>query len=280
MKIVFFGTPHFVVPVLETLVKNFEVIGVVTAPDAKMGRKQILTPTHVAQYATEHHIPVFKPEKITNEITKQLADLHPDVFIVAAYGKILPQTILDIPKQGALNIHPSLLPKYRGPSPIQAAILNGETLTGVTIIKMDAEMDHGPIVAATEVLLMLDDTFETLHIRLFIEGANLLNRILPDYLAGKIIPEPQDDTKMSYCHILSRESGFFDINTPPTKDVLSRMVRAFYPWPTAWTIWNKKIVKFLPVKDQIFIQIEGKKAMGVKDFLNGYSQFPLKQQLL
>lgn len=273
MRLVFFGTPHFVIPVLEMLDKNYDVAAVVTTPDAKVGRKQILTPTPVALYAKKHNIPVLKPEKLTNLIQNSgFMNLESDIFVVAAYGKIIPQEILNIPSKGALNIHPSLLPKYRGPSPLQAAILNGDEISGISIIKMDAQMDHGPIVAATEFILSEQDTFDSLSTKIFESGSKLLESILPQYIEENIYLKPQDDSKATYCQRTTKEDGYFDINNPPTPEILDRIIRAYYPWPTVWTKWEGKIVKFLPGG---LIQMEGKKPMPLKDFLNGYPNFPL-----
>src|SRR5579864_8312029 len=144
MKVVFFGTPIFVVPILKELAEYFEVVTVVTTPDQKLGRKQLLTPSPVKIYAQKHNIPIITPQQFNNETIEQLRNFKPDLFVVAAYGKLIPNDLLELPTYGAINIHPSLLPKYRGPTPIQTALLNGETTTGISFIKMDEEMDHGP----------------------------------------------------------------------------------------------------------------------------------------
>lgn len=246
LKIVFFGTPHFVVPVLQKLTDNFQVVGVVTS---------------------------LTPQKLDEEFAQKLKALQPDLITVAAYGKIIPASVLDIPKYGALNVHPSLLPKYRGASPIQAAILNGDEISGVTIIKMDASMDHGPIVSTKEVILSEKDTFETLSKIMFEAGADLLVQAIPDYIDNKIDLVVQDDAMATYCPIIKKEDGYFDINNPPPPQQLDRMVRAYYPWPTAWTKWRGKIVKLLPNQ---MVQMEGKKPTTLQDFLRGYCNFPLK----
>ncbi len=270
--LVFFGTPDFAVPVLNALQKNYQVAAIVTAPDKPVGRHRTLTPSPVAQ-AAPTQIPLLKPKQLGNETIQQLQNLKPGLFIVAAYGKIIPQELLDIPALGALNIHPSLLPKYRGPSPVQNAILNGDNKTGVTIIKMDAQMDHGPIVSAKEYRLSQSDNYLTLGNKLFQTGAKDLLAILPDFINGKTAPQPQNHAETTYTKIITKENGFFDINNPPSTEKLDRMVRAFYPWPTAWTRWNNKVVKFLP---GTLVQIEGKKPVPLKDFLNGHPDFSLK----
>lgn len=272
LKIIFFGTPHFVVPVLEMLYKNHQVVGVVTAPDTKVGRKQIMTPTPVAKFADEHNIAVFKPKSLSKDNLKSLIiNLKADLFIVAAFGKIIPQSVLDIPKYGALNIHPSSLPRYRGPSPLQTAILKGDTQSAITIMKMDAEMDHGSIVKTEGFRLSEQDTFETLSTKAFLEAIPLLREIIPEFIHGTIPLQEQDHSKATYTKIITKDDGYFDINNPPSPESLDRMIRAYYSWPGVWTRWNGKIVKFLPKEA---VQMEGKKPMLLKDFLNGYPHFP------
>lgn len=274
MKIIFFGTPSFVIPVLESLTKTLEVVAVVTTPDTVQGRKKIITPTPVKQWTLENlpSAKIFSPEQLTAETIKQLTDLRPDLIVTAAYGKIIPQTILDIPKLGSLNIHPSLLPKYRGPSPIQTAILNGDTETGVTIMAMDAELDHGPILAQEKIDLKGDETFASLHTELFTLAAGMLAATIEQLNDGALQPTPQDESKVVWCKKITKEDGYFDIENPPDKATLDRMIRAFYPWPTAWTKLKMandewRIVKLLPGKK---IQLEGGNPMTIKDLLNGY----------
>lgn len=278
MKVIFFGTPDFVLPVLNSLSKNHTIVAVVTTADQAVGRKKILTPSPVKQYAIDTNIQsIFTPEKFNDKVTSDLAALQPDIFIVAAYGKIIPEKILAIPKYGALNIHPSLLPKYRGPSPIQTALRNGDHETGITIIKMDAKMDHGPIIAQEVFPLTQEDTFASLHIRMFERSAMLLQNILLDFMSGKLNPIPQEEEKATYCSMITKNDGFFDIKNPPPPAVLDRMIRAFYPWPTAWTKMqlvesdpsSNKIMKFYPLGK---VQIEGGKTTNIKDLLNGHPQ--------
>jgi len=284
-RIIFFGTPDFAVPVLSALQKNFRVVGVVTTPDKSIGRHRTLTQTSVAEFAQKHHLPAFKPDKLLSDVAQSIKSLSPDLFVVAAYGKIIPEKLLNIPRYGALNIHPSLLPKYRGPSPIQSAILNGDEISGVTIIKMDEKMDHGPVVATKTITLSNKDTFETLSNKMFTEGAKLLVNIIPNFINGKITQMEQDDAIASYCSTITKEDGYFDISNPPSPIQLDRIVRAYYPWPTAWIKWSfskdqdekGKIVKFLPGN---IIQMEGKKPTLLEDFLRGYPDFPIKQTTL
>ncbi len=259
MKIAFLGTPDFVQPIKEELKKHFTLVD--NLKDAELG-------------------------------------------VIAAYGHILTKDELNAPKFGCINIHPSLLPKYRGPSPIQSAILNGDTQTGITIIKMDEEIDHGPILYQSTLELSDSDNFDTLSKKMFLKSAQVLPQLIKDFIEGKITPRAQDHTQASFCERQSRESGYFDINTPPSSENLDRMIRAYYPWPGVWTKWNNKIVKFIPnvilrpkaegslanasptfvgdsslivQNDKYLLQMEGKKAISFKDFLNGYPDFPVTQ---
>ena len=199
LKIVFMGTPEFGAIILEKLVKTpYKPILVITAPDKPKGRKQILTPPPVKQTAQKYDIPVEQPEKIGNWKLK-IENLSPDLGIVAAYGQILPKTILDIPKYGFLNVHPSLLPRWRGPSPIQYTILNGDKETGVTIILMNEKMDHGPILAQRELeFSIFNFQFPNLCDKLAELGAKLLIETIPKWINGEITPKPQDESKATY----------------------------------------------------------------------------------
>lgn len=196
-----------------------------------------------------------------------------DLAVIAAYGKILTREELNTPKYGSINIHPSLLPKYRGPSPIQSAILNGDRISGITIIKMDVSIDHGPVIYQEELGLSDSDNFDTLSKKLFSRAAKILPGIIKDFVSGKTKPIPQNHSQATYCPLLTRESGYFDIKSPPSPEKLDRMIRAYSPWPGVWTRWNGKIVKFYP---EGLIQMEGKKVIPLKDFLNGYPNFPLR----
>ncbi len=194
-----------------------------------------------------------------------------DLGVVAAYGRILTKQELETPKYGFINVHPSLLPKYRGPSPIQATILNKDKETGVTIIKIDEKMDHGPVIFTKRIKLSGQENTLELSNKLFMLGAKILVKIIPDYVAGKIKLKPQNHKKATFCKMIKKEDGNFNIENLPKN--LDRMIRAYFPWPTAWTTWNNKIVKFYPDGK---IQMEGKKVIPIKDFLNGYPDFPLK----
>ena len=275
LRVIFFGTPLFVVPVLEELLEHFNVVGVVTTPDVKIGRKKIQTGTPV-KLAYQSYLKrtkqkglIIATQKINNATNEQLHDLRPDLFVVAAYGQLIPKRLLDIPKYGSLNIHPSLLPKFRGPSPIQSTILAGEKRTGVTIIKMDEKIDHGPIIIKEEHPLSPRDTFESLHVKLFVFAAEMLPSVIKNYIKGKIKPKSQNHKIATYCEHITRQDGHISLENPPDKKVLDRMIRAYYPWPGVWTQWNGKIVKILPEKH---IQIEGKSATTQKDFFNGHPE--------
>lgn len=306
------GTPDFSVPVLNSLIKGSNVIAVVTQPDKRVGRKQEITQSPVKKVALEHKIEVLQPEKIKGnaEFIKRVKDLNPDLIVVVAYGFILPQEILDISKYGVINIHASLLPKYRGASPIQSAILNGDKETGVTIMLIDDKMDTGPLLAQRTITINNNDNFERLHDKLAQLGATLLLEALPKYISGEIKPVAQKDSEATYCKILTKEDGKIDWHK--SAEEIERQVRAFTPWPGAWTVWNNKSFKVIkavvyastkPVlseaeglsmttgkvgevfkineglsiacgKDALEIlelQLEGKKPMSAKEFLNGYS---------
>ncbi len=281
-RVVFFGTPEFVIPVLKSLHLNFNLVGVVTAPDSIQGRKKLLTPSPIKKYCLEKSLsPIFTPDRLDQSIAENLKALNPSLFIVAAYGKILPKIILDIPTLGALNIHPSLLPKYRGPSPIQSAILNGDNKTGISIIRMDDQMDHGPILKQWVFPISEKDTSESLHINMFADAAKKLPSIIEDYLQGSLLPQPQDENQATYCPLITKKSGFFSLENPPPPEILDRMIRAYYPWPTAWTtlkIKDKEVrIKFLP---DYKLQVEGGKPLTLKEFLNGYPELKTTIQKL
>lgn len=243
IKIVFWGTPEFGAIILDSLIKNnYKPIAVVTAPDKPVGRKQILTLSPVKILAQEYNILVLQPENIKENLNlkSEILNLKPDLFIVAAYGLILSKEILDIPKYGSFNIHPSLLPKYRGASPIQATILNGDTETGVTIISMDEKMDHGPIIAQRRLELPITNIqFPKLNEELAKLGAKLLIETLPKWINGEIKPILQDHSKATFTKIIKKEDGH--INWIKSAEEIERMIRAYWPWPgTFTTIQNSK----------------------------------------
>ncbi len=233
-KIIFFGSPEFAVPTLQALVTEGDnVVLVVTQPDVPVGRKQILTPTPVKVEAQKLNLEVADNIK---ELKAKLEDFRPDLGVVVAYGRIIPQEILDLFPLGCLNIHPSLLPKYRGASPIQSAILNGDIVTGITIIKLDAKMDHGDIVVRSSYPLTSEETHQTLSKKLAQTGAELMIKTLPDYLAGKIKLEPQDDSQAIYCEMIKKQDGLIDWNKDAEQ--IERQIRAYAPWPGSFSEFN------------------------------------------
>jgi len=237
MKIIFVGTPEFGAIVLEGLIKGgYRPILVITAPDKPVGRKQILTPPPVKLLASKYGIPISQPKEIRNS-KSEIRKLEPDLIVVAAYGQILPKEILDIPKFGCLNIHPSLLPKYRGPSPIQFTILEGDDKTGVTVIKMTEKVDAGPVLAQKEIELNGKEFYTDLHNKLAELGGKLLTEIIPKWIEGKIKAILQDETKATYSKILKKEDGRIDWKKPAK--VIERQVRAFNPWPGTFTLFTR-----------------------------------------
>lgn len=240
-KIIFLGTPEFAVPILEKLINSgYKPAAVFCAPDKPVGRKQVLTPPPVKVVAQKYDIPVYQPEN-KDELAKQLSALKPDLVISAAFGLILPKAALDAPRFGCLNVHPSLLPKYRGASPIQAAILNGDEKTGVTIYKMDEQIDHGAIISQQSYSLSGVEgskkyTTPKLSEELSGLGADLLIETLPNWLAGKIAPTPQDDSQASFTKTLKKEDGH--INWQKSAKEIEQQIRAYTPWPGSHTFYS------------------------------------------
>lgn len=267
-KVIFFGTPEFVIPICDALLDMSEVkfVGVVSTPDKPVGRKQIITPSPVKEWAQNHDIPVYTISQFPLPI------IQPDLGILAAYGQIIPQEIIDLFPKGILVIHPSLLPKYRGASPIQTAILNGDPKTGYSIIKMDAKMDHGPIVYQFEEEIKSNDTSLDLYNRIFTKTAEVLKTVIPDYSEGKIIPQEQNENEATYCKILTKQDGYFELENPPSKEKFELMIRAYSPWPGIWTLHQEKRIKFLPNN---MIQIEGKNPINIEQFKEANPDFKL-----
>jgi methionyl-tRNA formyltransferase len=308
MKIVFIGTPEFSAIILERICQsNFKPVLVITAPDKPVGRKQIISSPPVKIISEKYNIPVLQPEKIT-EAKKELEKISPDLIILSAYGKILPKEILNIPKYGCLNIHPSLLPKYRGSSPIQMAILNGDKKTGITIILMVEKMDEGPVLASKEYKIKPNVTYKELEKELAELGGKVLVDTIPKWIKKRIKPRSQDNSKAIYTKILTREDGVVDWKKPA--EFIERQVRAFNPWPGTFCNYQQsektqkmKILEanvlkqtkhgpfgppgktFLAPDDKIAVQTgkdfliitklqpEGKKAMSSADFLRGHWDF-------
>jgi len=235
LRIVFLGTSEFALPALRRLVESeHEIAGVYTQPDRPAGRGRHDRPSPAKEVATQYGLPVFQPPRISAaESLDTLAALKPDVMVAAAYGQILRQPALDVAPLGVVNIHPSLLPRYRGASPVATAILNGDSETGVTIMLMVLALDEGPIVSQRRVPIDRGDTTGTLTKRLAVEGADLLMETLPLYAAGSLEPQPQDASIASYVSTVKKEDGLIDWALPAAQ--IWRRVRAYNPWPGAFT---------------------------------------------
>lgn len=243
-RIVFMGTPDFAVPTLQALIASHEVIGVVTQPDRPAGRSRQLQPSPVKQVALAAGIPVFQPEKLRRaEAIAELQQWQPDVYVVAAFGQILPQAVLDIPAFGSINVHASLLPRWRGAAPIQAAVRAGDAETGVTIMQMDAGLDTGPMLAQRAIPIAADETGQSLHDKLAALGPALLLDTLPRYLSGVLQPQPQPDDGVTYAPQINKEDGSLDWTQPAL--VIERLVRAFTPWPGTYTFWDGQLLKIV-----------------------------------
>lgn len=243
-RIVFMGSPDFALPTLRALASAYNVVGVVTQPDRAAGRGRELKPPPVKTLAQQLGIPLIQPEKLKQpEAMQQLRDWSPNLIVVAAFGQILRPEVLELPRFGCINVHASLLPRWRGAAPIQAAILTGDEETGVTIMKMDAGLDTGPILAKRAIRLKPDDTAGSVFQALSTLGADLLLETLPDYLAGKLTPTPQPAEGVTYAPMLKKEDGRLDFTRPAAE--LERKVRAFNPWPGAWFEWNGSPLKVM-----------------------------------
>lgn len=246
------GTPAFAIPVLASLLDaGHEVVDVFTRPDKPAGRGKRVSAPPIKQYADERSLSVFQPTSLKSEdVLYQMRELNPDVIVVAAYGRYIPRGILDLPKHGCINVHPSLLPRYRGPSPVSAAILAGDDTTGVTVMKVTEEMDAGPVIASRKTAIEPDETTETLTQRLFELGAELLVETLPKWAGGEIEAEPQDKSIATTTKLLTREDGKIDWDQPAVR--IARQLRAFHPWPGAYTRWNGKLLKIVAARPSGF----------------------------
>ncbi len=307
MHIVFMGTPSFAVPVLASLttISDSQVVGVYTPPDRPAGRGRQPQASPIKEYALEHDLPIFQPNNFrSEEVQDELAELKPDAIVVAAYGKLLPKPVLDVAPLGCLNIHPSILPRYRGPSPVATCLLNGDLITGVTIMLLDEGMDTGPLIAQHEFFLKGNETADGLTTELFKLGGELLQESLPQWQSGELKSEPQDETKASVTRKFERADGLADWSLSAIE--LERRVRAFTPWPGLFTNWNESGLKILEVSiisssstefvpgtvvgtnhpdvaaavatSEGFlglhtVQLEGKRAVDARDFLNGSPDF-------
>ncbi len=301
-RIVFMGTPQFAVPSLKRLAERYTIAAVVTQPDRPAGRKRQLTPPPVKEAALARDLPVWQPPTLrAPEAAAHLRALAPDLIVVVAFGQILPADVLAIPPHGCLNVHGSLLPKYRGAAPAPAAILAGDTETGVTLMQMDEGLDTGPILVQASCPIAPDDTTATLRDRLCHLGADFLIETLPRWLAGEIAPQPQDEAQATYCRTIVKADGRLDWRLPAEQ--LARQVRAYIPWPTAFTFWQERSLKVLraaplphwrgagqpgqmiALDDGVgavtgegllrleVVQLAGKQAMTVEAFLRGQRDF-------
>ena len=289
------GSPEFALPGLRALAQNYQVVGVVTQPDRASGRGREIKMPPVKTLALELAIPVMQPEKLRAlEAMEQMRKWSPDLIVVAAFGQILRKDVLDLPRFGCINVHASLLPRWRGAAPINAAILHGDKETGVTIMKMDVGLDTGPMLAKRSIRLSRDATAGSVTETLSLLGADLLIETLPDYLSGKIIPQPQPEQGATYAPMLKKEEGKLDF----TRDVheLERQVRAFNPWPGTFMDFDGAFLKIhkahvekgnAPAGQRLIVQEQpavgaragllileevqpaGKKSMSGKSFLAG-----------
>ena len=307
LRIIFMGTSALAEVILESLLKEkYNIVAVFTQPDKKSGRKKELKISPVKKMAQKHKISLFQPEKFDEDVISEVKKIKPDLIIVAAYGKILPKEILEIPGFRSLNIHASLLPKFRGPSPIQNALMAGEKETGITIMLMNERIDTGDIIARKKIKISPEDNLKTLSLGLSKLGAKLLFKIIPLWIEGKIERKKQDETQVTLCQLIERSDGQIFWNEPAEN--IYNKYRALYPWPGVFCFWENagslERIKFQKIslqKDgpqnkrragEVFqlenkigiqtassaviadiIQLEGKKPLSAKEFINGYPSF-------
>ncbi len=309
MRIIFMGTPEFAVPSLEQLMfTQHQVIAVYTQPDKPSGRGRALVSSPVKKAALSLNLPVVQPTSLKRAgVVEQLAGFYPDVIVVAAFGQILPQSVLDIPKYGCINIHPSLLPRFRGASPVAAAILAGDDFTGVSIMLMDAGLDTGPVLARAQIPISVQDTTGSLTAKLSQIAARLLQEVLLGWFRGELTPQPQNEAEATYSGSITKAEGEIDWRLSAID--IWRRVRAFQPWPGCYTRWRGKqlkIIRAVPLPEEralkagqvvaltpaaeglkavfgvstgngilgvLEVQLEGKRAMSAAEFLRGQRQF-------
>ncbi len=240
MRIFFAGTPEIAVPSLERLALSFEICGVLTNPDRPKGRSGGVEPTPVKAKAAELGLKVFQPEKIDNDFCRTVEELSPDVLVTFAYGKIFRKDFLSIFRKEALNIHPSLLPEFRGASPIPAAILSGRAVTGITVQRMALKMDSGDIISQIRIPLDGSETTESLGRFVADKSSVLIEEVLRSVETGSYEVLPQNDTEATYCSIIDKKDGLIDWSEPT--EVIERKVRGYYPWPGAYTYYNDKLL--------------------------------------
>jgi methionyl-tRNA formyltransferase len=302
LKIAFLGTPAIACPSLEKLINQdgFEILAVITQPDQKIGRKQILTPTPVKELALKHNLPVFQPEKLRKdtELLNHLKSLNLDFLVVIAYGQILSQETLDIPKIAPINVHGSILPKYRGASPIEEALLNGDSETGISIMEMDEKMDEGPVYKIYKLPISPEENNQTLREKMAVLSAENLPDALFKIASGEFTAQIQDHTAATFCHKITKADGLINPRKESAETIYHKF-QAYYTWPgITWNYQNRnfKIINLkvssqkLPpgeiqlAKNQLLIgststaleileiQMEGKKTLPIKDFLSGNRQ--------
>ncbi|HJV67439.1 MAG TPA: methionyl-tRNA formyltransferase [Geomonas sp.] len=297
MRIVFMGTPEFACPTLRTLIERGEkVVAVVTQPDRPKGRGQQMLPPPVKVLAEEHGIPVIQPLKVRHpESIEEIRALDPDLIVVVAFGQILPKALLDIPKHGCINVHASLLPRYRGAAPLNWCIINGESETGVTTMMMDVGLDTGDMLLKRSTPIDPDEDTSSLHDRLSQIGAELLGETLDELAAGRLVPEKQDDTLTCYASMLKKEDGLIDWSKDAA--TVKNLVRGMTPWPGAYSYLDDKLLKVYRVQTAsgsgapgevlkaardgieiacgngsvliVELQLEGKKRLPAAEFLAG-----------
>jgi len=301
-KIIFFGSPDFSVPSLKKLYgAGFDIVAVVTSPDKPVGRKQILTPSPIKTEALNLGVSVFSPTTLKDGVFfKEFKEFFPDLCVVVSYGKIIPQDFLNVPRYGFLNIHPSLLPKYRGPTPIQSAILNGDDETGISIMSLDKDMDHGPVLCQIKYQNLNLKSFEQASSDLSLLGADLLVQTIPKWINNDIMPKEQDHELATFTKKYTRDDG--KINWAEPAILILNKVRALGTDPGTWTVWNDKIINILKCEiipdsknekagsiskidknivvktetDYIALELikpEGKKEMSGQAFANGNKNF-------
>ncbi|MEN6522953.1 MAG: methionyl-tRNA formyltransferase [Anaerolineaceae bacterium] len=244
LSIVFMGSPEFSLPALKILHRYYQIRGVITQPDKPAGRGKVLTPPPVKILAESLGLTVIQPIKLRDpQVFDLLSSWKPDMIVVSAYGQILRQNVLDLPRYGCINIHPSLLPRWRGASPIPFTLLAGDEITGVTIMKMDAGMDTGPLLAQVEEKILPEDNAQTLHDRLSEKGADLLLDVIPKYMAGEIIPVAQDNALATYSRLISKDDGLLEYEAKI--DLVLNQIRAFNPWPGVRMTWKETPLKII-----------------------------------
>ncbi|MGI8969041.1 MAG: methionyl-tRNA formyltransferase [Chloroflexota bacterium] len=277
-RLIFMGSDSFSLPILSALLKSaadvhIDVAAIVTQPDRPTGRGRVLATNPVKTMAGQFGVSVLQPERIrSDEAMSQLASLAPDVMVVAAYGQILPQALLDLPSHGVLNLHPSLLPRFRGPTPVQGAILAGDGITGTTLMLLEVRMDAGPIISQECIDVAPEETTGELESRLAVLSAQLLQRDLVPWLEGRLVARPQDNAAATYTHLLSKHDGVIDWTRPA--GYVARQVRAMNPWPMATTTWRESAVRITRARTgpggslpgQVFGLMRGLLAVGCGDY--------------